>query len=276
MTYNKPKGVRYVDMCMYIDENVYKEDCDDELIFQYLYHISLMIARKRRFFLKSRDLDEYALSFASKVFMRLRNPKQFQVDENGQPLLKPIKSVLNYMKRISYGFKVDFEQEFYSQKLITIDDFQLNIPFCSYVSSSTDDLVTADYNLYLRDIPKTIKECVKKTPYCNNRELSHNLYISILLSLLSAITLSNSSKKLINTVGSNIYSRPDILERIYKDEAQNCIILYHLPSKYKDYLRVLLNEVKHVVVRDLSLIEHASFNAHEELKNILLKSLTGE
>ena len=235
-----------------------------------------MIARKKKFFLKSGDLDDYALSFASKVFMRLRNPKQFQVGENGQPLLKPIKSVLNYMKRISYGFKVDFEQEFYSQKLITIDDFHSNTPFCSYISSSTDELVTADYNLYLRDIPKTIKDCIKKTPYCNDRELSHNLYISILLSLLNAITLSKSSKKLIRAIGTDIYSRPDILERVYREEAESCLVLYHLPSKYKDYLRVLLNEVKHVVVRDLSLIEHTSFNSHEELKNILLKSLSKE
>ena len=41
MIYKKPKGVKYTDMAIYVDKHVYEDDCDDEMIFQYLYHLYL-------------------------------------------------------------------------------------------------------------------------------------------------------------------------------------------------------------------------------------------
>ena len=43
-TFIKPKGLKYTDMCIYIDKNAYTDNPDDEKIFQYLYHLVSMLA----------------------------------------------------------------------------------------------------------------------------------------------------------------------------------------------------------------------------------------
>ena len=39
MLFYKPKNLKYTTMAIYIDEHVYTDDCNDNLIFEYLYHL---------------------------------------------------------------------------------------------------------------------------------------------------------------------------------------------------------------------------------------------
>jgi DNA modification methylase len=71
-------------MAKYIDDHVYTDDCDDVLVFKYIYFLISMLAYQAQYFKSAQYYDDFALSGASRVFMRLRNPKQFEVDENGK------------------------------------------------------------------------------------------------------------------------------------------------------------------------------------------------
>jgi hypothetical protein len=90
---------------------VYREDLsedEDKLIFEYLYHLIEMLAYKAKFFSRYQYYEDFALYAASDIFIRLKNPKQFEYDGNGNPKLKKIKSILNYIKAVLYAKKVDF------------------------------------------------------------------------------------------------------------------------------------------------------------------------
>lgn len=62
-------------MCIYIDENIYKEDKDEEKIFQYLFHIFFMLSHKNNLFQNTQDYEDFALYAASCTMMRYKNPR---------------------------------------------------------------------------------------------------------------------------------------------------------------------------------------------------------
>ena len=105
MIYQKPKDVTYTQMAMFIDKHAYDENSTNELnnlIFEYIYHLVEMLAYKAKFFNRYSYYDDFAIYVASSVYLRLKNPKQFEYDNNGNPKLKRVKSILNYIKTILY------------------------------------------------------------------------------------------------------------------------------------------------------------------------------
>ena len=40
MLFTKPKNLKYTDLCIWIDANAYKSDCDDEKLYEYLFLIT--------------------------------------------------------------------------------------------------------------------------------------------------------------------------------------------------------------------------------------------
>jgi len=48
--FSKPTGVRYVDMCIYIDKHIYEENRDDSTIFKYMCLLGKMLAYRQRYF----------------------------------------------------------------------------------------------------------------------------------------------------------------------------------------------------------------------------------
>ena len=66
MFYSKPKDVTYTGMAIFIDNHpLFNVDIiDPELenkIFEYLYHLSYMLAVKKCFFEKAKDYDDFSL-----------------------------------------------------------------------------------------------------------------------------------------------------------------------------------------------------------------------
>ena len=76
MIYKKP-NIKYTDMCIYIDNHIYTDDCDDVKVFEYIFHIITMLSHQASYFKSTADYEDFALQGASRVFMRLKNPKQF-------------------------------------------------------------------------------------------------------------------------------------------------------------------------------------------------------
>ena len=77
MLYKKDPKLKYTDMCIYIDNHIYTDDCDEELVFSYLYQLAYVLAMKKHFFTNIADYDSYAIYCAGVLFKRLKNPKQF-------------------------------------------------------------------------------------------------------------------------------------------------------------------------------------------------------
>ena len=250
--YNKPKNIRYVDMAIYIDENVRKEDADDELIFEYLYHLAKMLAYKRSFFKESQKYEDFSIYLASKMLIRLK-----RTDEK----VAPIKSILNYMKNVLYPEKVLFERENYKENILTNAEDIDNDSFRESLVRMVDELKIIDFKLYFDNIPKTIYSYVSKIPH-KDKAYIENIYISCLLSLLQSMTLSKTNKlRVENLMRSNKLTFVK-LNNIYAVEKENSKVYYHVDPKDKQLVDVLVNKLRHIISVDLSSILHENVGSN--------------
>ena len=267
--YEKPSNITYTQMCIWIDENAYKEDCDEYTLFTYLYHISRMLAYKKRYFEKAAYYDDFAVLMATRIFMRFKNKKQFLKEKK----LDKIRSVLNYAKSILHSTKVLFEEQYYAQNYVCApDDEPFDYSLHDSVLSYIDDLKISDFKSYLGDIVKTSKEFIYKLPHKSKSEID-NIYTSCMLSFLNSVVLSNKNKEKLNSLIEDGKLTPDYLDKLYKSERENSVILYHVDSSLKPYIQVIVNELRHLIAGDLTVIlNDRCIQAESNIKNILIAS----
>lgn len=280
MIYKKP-DMKYTEMAMWIDSHVYTDDCDPNTLFEYIYHLVNMLAHQAGYFRNHQYYDDFALTGATRVFLRLTNPKQNEVNEDGTPKMEKIKSVLNYIKSIIYPMKVTFEQENYSQNKPYDEQsgeviYDLMDNFRYYINESVDKMSTLDFNLYLRDLSKTARDFLSKIPQKKNSSEWLNIYTSCMLSFLNQVTLNNKNKERIKRLGDIILQKPQLLTRIYKEERVDSIILFHLDESMRGYITVLVNRLKHLISADLSATAHSYIPTEMSAKNLLMASLEEE
>ena len=158
MFFEKPK-VRYVDMCIYIDDHIYTDDYSAELVYQYLYHIITMIAIKRDYFRARHDIEDFSLYASSWYFMRLTDERQF----GDNPTLDTVKSILNYVKRTLFTLKRLYcKKHFREQELSDVDFVNIDTDaFAFYVNKKVDSLGKVDFGCYLGSIKDTIRNYLK-------------------------------------------------------------------------------------------------------------------
>lgn len=277
MLYEKPKNVRYTDMAMYIDEHIYSGDYDEDLVFIYLYHLAYMLARNNKWFKKADYYDNYAVYTATRVYMRLINPKQYELKEDGEPKMSKLKSCLNYMKMIAYPCKVDFEQMEYGQTLIEseTDEYSMQYTFAAQLSDSVDKMNLVEFNYCLGDIIKTARNYIDKIPYRTQSKKWENIYLSCLLTYLNSITLKNKDINRIQGLKNKknaIYS----LEDLYAEEIKDSVILYHLNDNMHDYIYVLTKCMRKAMANDLSYLLHTYVPSNSNMQNLIFNELTGE
>lgn len=245
-------------MAIWIDNNAYSDNCDEYTMYQYIYHLANMLAHESRYFIHNPDYyDDFSLYAANYVFLRYKNPKQFEYNENGEPKIKQIKSVLNYLRGSLYPIKVLFEQESYAQttpKDVKTDEIIQDYNFRNKLRESTDELFNIDTLLYFNDLPKTIRRYFDSIPKKKNSSEHQNIYISCLLSFLNLITLD--SKQLDSLKDKKVYDRSKELEDAYRKNRENFVILYHLPKTYYNYVWVLTIKLKHIISSDLTYQGH--------------------
>lgn len=249
MLYTKPKDVRYVDMCIFIDKKVKEgnlSDKDVDLIFEYLYHLSFMLAHKHKYFNEFHYYEEFSIYFATEVMYRLfYNPKLKQKDENGEPLLTPIKSVLNYMKAILYGRKCAFEAANYSQKIIKEKaEFNYNSNINAKLKDTLVYNTETDIDIYLKTLSNEIKNIVYSSfKYKNENILRKNVYISCLLSVVNSFTFTQVDLDNIDSTYSLPDSKYKYIDKLYKRNRDQCVILYNLPDSYRDYIKITVRRI---------------------------------
>lgn len=252
----KPK-IRYVDMCIYIDEHVYEPNHDVELIFDYLQCLFYALSFKKKFFNKEDDYDKYSLYGATHVYLRLTNERQFLPDDDPRKM-KRIKSVLNFIKSILYPLKVNYQKENFNK--VYVDEIQgdglseeIHNSLVKDIKDSTQGLLSVEIETYLNAIPKTIKSFLKEIPYANDPAMLLNIYISCLLTLLRSMTLSNFNyNRLIDKQKNELkLNAEELAESMLYEEAKNAPIVYHLDKGMRDYICVLTNKIKKIMAKDI-------------------------
>lgn len=266
-------------MCIYIDNNVYREDLTDEekeTIYKYIYLITHMLAKKMKLFSNQQYYDSFSLWYTTQLFFRLQSPKQFELDENGEPKLKRIKSILNYIKNTIGARRVTFEQEEYSQVLVTQEDMNdpacADYSLCDQIYESLDRMYHVEFDLCLENCCKSIKQLVEKIPYKKDSTTWYNIYMSCLLSFLNSITISNYDLRRI----ANFKQVTDTtFIDYYEKEAVDPVILYHLPNDMHDYILVLLREIKHELAIELSQETHQYIGTNSGIYALMMSELNG-
>ena len=262
-------------MAMYIDENIRKEDRNDELLFEYMWHLFYILAVKGRYFTSSRDYDEYALYAATQLYMRYKK----EGTEKGKNL-KPIKSCLNYIKKVLYPMKVNYQQDYYEQVIksdMSEEEYstQLQEDRENLVRQSNSQLVQIEYSHYLESICTTIKFVLRTSPYQNDKAMMHNIYLSCLLTLLKTITMSNRNKARFNKRVRKALSVENLIDQIYAQESQDNIVLYHLDPSMGNYILTLVAKIRKEIVKDLRGIIGSFEPSEQVIKDVLMSPIGG-
>lgn len=253
--YKKPSDLKYTDMAIWIDKNAYEKDCDDAILFEYLYHIMKMLAVQGKFFNTSQDYEDYAVYSATHIFMRYKDKRQFD-DEKPHTLAK-IKSALNYTKKLASPLRARYIAENNKNELSgMVEDFVYN-SLRNVILSSVDELNVSHFKLYMNDITTTIKNFLSQIPYRKNTAEWLNIYMSVLLTFLNSITLSKKNesnlRKMENVKGTFVQ---EYVSKLYDEARNEPVILFHLDETFRNYVSVLANEVRHIVYADLSEMLH--------------------
>lgn len=244
MFYNKPKDMRYVDMAIYVDNHIHEEDKDEELIFKYIYLLCHMLASKKRYFHKAEDYDNFSIYLATDIYMRMINKD-----------LTHIKSVLNYIKGIIGFRRIEYQNSEFYQGTDNFTDSDCNendivtYTFKDQIAESTKDLKNVDFTLMLNTIPDMCYQYLKRIPYKSDKVVWNNIYKSCLMSLISLMTPTYESLKKLNRVAK---SKNIDLELLYDSKVKDCIILYHLDKSMYNYIYVLVNQLRHMIAKNLS------------------------
>lgn len=270
MTYPKPPGITYTDMAIWIDEHAYLNDKDDEQLYKYLYHLSLMLANQSGYYSKAEDYDQFALFSATRLYLRLNNQKQFELNDDGTPKMKQIKSILNYIKKVIYPYKVDFEMGFNIENkdvdTIHVGSFDLG----SHMIEEASLFDQLSFSFSIEGISSIVKAHLKKIPYKQHSAEWVNIYISCMLSLLDSITLSNYQLKEFKKLKFPKYEN---LDRLYTELRYKEPILFHVDKSMSNYIRVLVNELRHVIAAEISWKGDCYIPADVTMKNLICTSL---
>ena len=271
MFFEKP-DIRYVDMCIYIDDHIYTDDYSEELVYQYLFHIISMLTIKRNYFNNKHDIEDFSLFAASSYYMRLTDKRQFE--DNTE--LEKIKSILNYITKTLFAIRQKyckqyvFEREIPSDDVIEVD----SDAFSMYVQHRLDTIGKIDFKGCLGDTDDFISEYLKDIPYPKGTTLWTNIYISCMLSLLNSITLRNKDIKRIENFKRPNTLNDNLLTKLYINERYNSIILYHLDDSMYNYIMVLTNKIRHKLSKELSQALHTYTTPYITMKNLLMSNTT--
>ena len=170
MTHNS-LNKSYTQMCIWVDNNAYKEDVDIDVLFKHLYHIVRCMSLVFHLFKSENDLEDFSTEFAENLLLRYLNPN-----------LSKLKSISNYIHKTIFGVSASFLKKQFSQIVEWDKD---SVYSNDIIIASTSSIDRADTSWCLTHFPMLIKNCINKTPF--NEIVSKNLYISVMLSIIVSI-----------------------------------------------------------------------------------------
>lgn len=275
MIFKKPPNMRYTQLAMFVDAHIRdKDEKTQQLCFEYIWHLFYILAVKGKMFNSGRDYDEYALYAATQLYLRYKKE-----DSEKGANLKPIKSCLNYIKRILYPLKVNyqkanFEQVFQEGSLQGNAPTQILDDKINDIRNLNSSLVSVECNYYLSSIHSSIKGILEKTPYRNDKAILHGLYISCLLTFLKSITLSKRSLARLEDRKAKKLTLEGVLDQLYARESrEDNVVLYHLDPSMHNYVAFLFNKIKKEVIKDLNYIIGSYEPSESVIRDLLMSPL---
>lgn len=263
MLWKKPSGMKFTEMCIFIDENVTKivnpgENPElENTIYNYLWLLVKALAIKKCMFNDFQDYDMYAFYSANRLFLALRKNQLNQGKTIKGKLIRPIKSCLNYTKALLYPMKIEYqresfreiiEEEFVSTKF---DAIAYKEQLKSQAKESTD--VNRHFKDYvstaLKQSDRLLEEVLQKSPFNSSTPEYQNLKISILLTSLQIL----KNKKKLNA-------------------SPQSVILWHLPKSMSSYTKVLLKEFFTALKLEIMDCYRAADISDAELESILINT----
>lgn len=272
MTYRKPEDVTYTQMAIWIDEHVYTPDFDVDTLYQYLYHLVNMLAQKFGYFDCAAEYDNFSLYCASRFYFRLTNKKQFEFDDSGNPKMKRIKSILNYLKKSLTHCKTDYELEFNVEKkvdTVCVEDFYLQ----EYLVDNASLFDQLEFSYTSQSLDKIVRAHLQKIPFKKDSPEWLNIYTSCILTLLDSITLTNTMK---GWYDNKKYYRYEFLTRLYNELRKQPPILFHLPPTMSNYITVLVNELRHVIAAEISWGSQYHISSEQAMKDMMAAAFNNE
>ena len=250
ITYVKDPNITYTQMAMWVDANAYTENCDEETMYKYIYHLAYMLTKKRKFFTKNEEADRFALYVASRVLNRYSNKGQFEYREDGVTLkVARVKSVLNYLKKTLHLCKIDYQN---NELDIPHGDTTLFLPTRSlgeYIVDNTNIFNDLAFRSMLSSIDVIVSDFMQKIPRKKDNCEWYNIYMSCMLTILNSVTPSDKD------LGVNWKHPPivddDFLEKVFTKLRYEPPILFHLDASMENYIRVLVNEIRHLLSESL-------------------------
>lgn len=263
--YKQYKGV-YTKYAIYIDQHIpdiaipYQNPDIENKMVEYITAICYVLAYKGHLFNKPEDYKDFSMYAASEYFNIFRDRYNHQGEIKRGKEIKPIKSSLNFIKSILYDLSVEYSKKFFYQ--VFKSDWgeeednknrkELEEKKRIAVENYSKNSVINDYNVYLVDaviqtceyLPQLIKNILQNTPYNKDKLTINRLYKTCLLSLLNSFTLPKSKKEVADLSSTQIIKK-------YGKERDNCIILWHLNSDFKPYVKILLSRIREKIAEEI-------------------------
>lgn len=267
MLWKKPNGMKYTEMCIFIDENVPKIKNPGEnpelenTIYNYLWLLVKALAIKKCMFTDFQDYDMYAFYAANRLFFALRKNlvNQGKVIKGKQ--IKPIKSCLNYTKALLYPMKIEYQRESFKE-VIEEEFVSKKFDAFAYKERLKNNTVEASgvnyqFRQHIQDVfsknTYILDDILGKSPFNKSTSEYYNLKISI---LLTSIQVLKNKKKL--------------------DASPQSVVLWHLPKSMSNYTKILLKEFFMALKLEIMDCYREASLSDADLENILSEVNFGE
>lgn len=268
--FTRPKGVTYTAMCIWVDNNIHKPDCDLDKAYMYIWLICNMLVCKKKYFGdRWQDYNDFSSYLANDVFFRLRSER-----------LVAVKSVLNYVKSIMNFRKMQYCNEMFSEVIDT------NKPQYDYFNNDLFNEVTKNklelYNhveleIRIRDIlvdtPNIILANIAES-YKSNKRVYENLYISCLLTIINRMTLPNHNERIL---GKKVKSNTSFNDVDYiTNNTDRELIIWHLPKELNDVVSIIVNRTYSTLINEIKEAINDSKVDEDEYASILATGFFGD
>ena len=272
--YTNNEKLKIVDMCKVFDEEFYGKERDDNKLFKYLYLIiySTTLREKPHWFNKFEEFDAYATYSAKVLYMRF-------IKQQGEG--KRVKSILNYFHGAMSGLRINFQKNEFCEVIdqkhngFNPDQFIAGIQNTmsrEYYDSDREEEVMS----LLSNIHGIARETIRESPYSRDATMSHRLYISMLLTLLSNLTVNNRAmKRFSKNAGDGGSDMEQVFLRLLEKEKLEKPVLWRLDESMEDYVRLLVNIMKSKLASRLRDIQHY-YTIPEDVVMGIMASAYGE
>lgn len=276
MTYNKPSNMSYTEIAKWVDDNAYLPDVNEMQLYKYLYLLSDMLAKRYGYFTNAELYDLFALFSASRLTMRLRGNVQ-QIIPNSDGSIKStekVKSILNYIKKVIYPYKVDFENEYVMKPVEGVEIISLGrIDIGESLSERNDVFDMFELHDTLQNSATLIQSFLGRIPRSRNSAEWHNIYISCMLTLIDQMTLTPSQIASIRRLPENRYLA---IEELLKENLNRSPVLYHLDESMNNYIKVLVREIRHLLAAEMHWKSGQHYTAESAVKAVIIESMLEE